>query len=608
MNTLRHLRPVLALFFRERRRMLLAGMALAASTVLAGIALLGLSGWFITATAIAGLVPATAFVFDVFAPAAGIRFLALARTGARYGERLVTHDATLAVLAALREKLFRAWAAPGAAHGLLMRPARLLFRLTADIDALDSLYLRVLVPAGAALATALAAGVVFSLMSPLLGIATAVFLLLAGLGLPVIAARAAQKPMRKRAKAIEALRARTIDFVAGQTELVMAGRLGAKAKAIAYADHRQAEADDSLNRIDTGVAFGFGLGSALLLSGILVAMAMLAEKGTIGAPVAALGLLVALAAMEPFAALRRGAMELGRTALAAQRLGAKLAPSTPSPSASRPPLPHFVGERSANASSLGAPRPRLRGRGGREADGEGEGAVRDAACDEAHNTLGRLTSITACHHGAHKPALHDASLHIAAGEKLALVGPSGAGKSTLLAVLSGEIAPISGEAEVLPSTLITQRTELFQDTVRDNLTLANPAADDMALWAALEDAGLAETIKAMPGGLDTRLGEGGLGLSGGQSRRLALARLFLRDTPLWLLDEPTEGLDAATARDVLARLERKAQTRALVIATHKRREAGFADRIIVLDQGRVVEMAGKAEPGFMRILSDLREE
>ena len=120
-------------------RPLLGGALLATLTVLAGMALLGLSGWFITATALAGLVPATAFMFDVFAPSAGIRLRAVGRTGSRYAERLLTHDATFAVLAALRVRLFRAWAGADAARALLRQPAKLLFRLTADLDALESL-------------------------------------------------------------------------------------------------------------------------------------------------------------------------------------------------------------------------------------------------------------------------------------------------------------------------------------------------------------------------------------------------------------------------------------------------------------------------------------
>ena len=119
--------------------------------------LLDLYGWFITATALAGLNPTTSILFDVFMPSAGIRLLALGRTLSRYGERLVTHDATLAVLADLREQLFRGWARPAAALQWLLRPARLLFRLTADMDALESMYLRLLVPLAAALGAALLA-------------------------------------------------------------------------------------------------------------------------------------------------------------------------------------------------------------------------------------------------------------------------------------------------------------------------------------------------------------------------------------------------------------------------------------------------------------------
>jgi ATP-binding cassette subfamily C protein CydC len=179
------LKPVIALFWSARRGMLLAGAVLAATTVLAGIGLLGVSGWFITATAIAGLVPATAYAFDVFAPSAAIRLLALSRTAARYGERMTTHEATLSVLAALREKLFRGFAAPQAAKHLEARPARLLNRLTADIDALDSLYLRVLVPAAVAILAAIATGIGLAFLNPLAGVLAALFLIAAGLGFAV---------------------------------------------------------------------------------------------------------------------------------------------------------------------------------------------------------------------------------------------------------------------------------------------------------------------------------------------------------------------------------------------------------------------------------------
>ncbi|MBB3648990.1 ATP-binding cassette subfamily C protein CydC [Rhizobium sp. BK619] len=555
------LKPILRLFFAERRRALLLGAALSAATVAAGIALLGLSGWFITATSLAGL-SAVAITFDVFAPSAGIRLLAIIRTVARYGERLATHDATLGVLAALRERLFRGFAEPGAARTLLHRPARLLFRLTADIDALDSLYLRILVPAAVAIGAALAASLVLGLMHPSFGLLSFFFLAGAGLGLPLIAARVARKHARRRVHGIEALRSRTIDLVAGQTDLLMAGRLAAQRGAIAAADHYAGRADDRLNRVETGLTFGFGLVSTLLLTASLLAVAALAETKAITAPVAALGLLVAFAAVEPFAALRRGALELGRTLLAAKRVGPRLAIAEAS-EALAPPLPGFAFS---------------------------------------------LADASAFHENSAVPALRDIALTLQQGESLAVIGSSGAGKSSLLALLSGELPARTGTVAAVTPSLLTQRTELFEDSLRGNLALANPDASEARLRGALAAAGLLADVEAMPRGIDTPLGEGGLGLSGGQSRRLALARLFLRDTPLWLLDEPTEGLDGATARDVLGRLSAMADGRSLVIATHIRREAAIADRIAVIEGGRISEISRRGDAAFEKALDRLRPD
>ncbi|CAN7383053.1 thiol reductant ABC exporter subunit CydC [Rhizobium sp. LjRoot258] len=559
--SLSNLKPIVKLFLAERRRGMLLGAALAATTVSAGIALLGLSGWFITATGIAGLSAATVATFDVFMPSAGIRLLALGRTASRYGERLTTHDATLSVLAALRERLFRGWAMPGAAQELARRPARLLFRLTGDIDALEPLYLRVLVPAGVAIAAAIAASIALGLMHPLFGLAAGIGLLAAGLGIPLVGGRRAAKHARRRAYGIEAVRARTVDLVAGQTDLLMAGCLDAQRSAIADADRYAAGADDRLNRVEAGVTFGFGLTATALLSGSLMAGAALSGAGTISPPVAALGVLIAFAAVEPFGALRRGAMELGRTLLAARRIAPRLS-----------------------------------------AD---EGAQRNAA--SAPGLAFRLNEVTAGY-DAEMPVLGDINLDLKTGEKLALIGASGTGKSTLLSLLAAEIEASHGAVECVDATLLTQRTELFQDSVRGNLQLASPDASDVALQGALAAAGLLRDVVALPRGLDTPLGEGGMGLSGGQSRRLALARLFLRDAPLWLLDEPTEGLDGATARDVMSRLVEKAQGRSLVIATHIRREAEIAHVIAVMEDGRITDVSRRGEAAFEKALNRLRPD
>ncbi len=514
--------------------------------------------------ALAGLHAATAFTFDVFMPSAGIRLLALGRTASRYGERLVTHDATFGVLAALRVRLFRGWARPEAARALLMRPARLLFRLTSDIDALESLYLRLLVPAAAALGAALLAGMVLGFMHVAMGAALALWLVFAGWGIAIVVARRARRPAIRRAHAIEALRARAVDLVAGQTDLVMAGRIDAQREALMRADAQLAQADLALNRLEAASGFAYGSAGTLTLVGVLLVVGALVSEGVIGAPAAALALLVALTATEPFAALRRGALDAGRTWLAVRRL---------------------------------APRMEL-------AEDDATSAKPE---DDAPFAL-QLKNITVTHPGSRAEVLSDVSLTLQAGERVALVGTSGAGKSTLLAAIAAEITPRSGTVSAQPACLLTQRTELFQDSLRDNLRLADPTASDERLWSVLQAAGLEADVRALSTGLDTRLGEGGLGLSGGQSRRLALARLLLRPVPLWLLDEPTEALDAAVAHDVMQRLAQHAGPRTLLIATHLRREAALADRLVCMRHGRIVADLRRGSDAFDAALRSLRPD
>jgi ATP-binding cassette subfamily C protein CydC len=563
MKLWRDLRPVLLPFIAAQPGQLALGAGLATLTVLMGMGLLGLSGWFITATAYAGLATTTALAFDVFMPSAGIRLLALGRTASRYGERLVTHDATFAVLATLRVRLFRGWAQPDAAHALLARPSRLLFRLTSDIDALESLYLRILVPALAAFGAALLAGIVAGVMQPTMGVLLAIWLIVAGWGVALVVAYRARAAAVRRARSTEALRAHAVDLVAGQTELVMAGRLDAQRDLLAATDRQLARADLALNRLESGASMAYSLIGTLTLAGVLLAAGVLVGEGTIGAPAAALMLLVALTATEPFAALRRGAVESGRTWLAARRLAPRLANS----------------------------------------DVETTDAVAPAP-----GTAVQLTNVVAAHACSPAPVLHRVSFSVAAGERVALIGPSGAGKSTLMAVVAGELAPRAGTVQVQPHCLLTQRTELFQDSLRDNLRLANPGADDPRLWSVLQSAGLKADVAALEDGLATLLGEGGLGLSGGQSRRLALARLLLRDVPLWLLDEPTEALDPATAHDVLQRLAVHADGKTLLIATHLRREAELANRLLCVREGRIVADLRRGEPAFEAALATLRPD
>jgi ATP-binding cassette subfamily C protein CydC len=548
------LRLIVRELFAQRKASAFAGLVLGSATVLAGMALLGLSGWFISATAIAGLSISTAIIFDVFSPSAGIRLLALGRTFGRYGERISTHDATLGMVANIREKLFRGWARPEAALILLRHPARLLFRLTADADALEAVYLRLFVPLAAAVCATLAASITLALIHPLLGLFLLSALITVGGGVLVLASRNAVKHARRSAHMLEVLRARTIDLVAGQTEYTMTANLFRQKDAIIAAENRLGNAHHALNQQETGVTAAFTFATSLILAVILMGIAELHAQGQVSVPVAALALLVAFAALEPFAALRRGAVELGRTLNAAQRLA-----------------PRLVEEKAESQPS--------------------------------HNGFSidlRNVRIPA--------RLHNVSLEVAQGERVALVGPSGAGKSTLLAVIAHELGFESGHVAAQSACLMTQNSELFQDTLRENLTLASPGAPDEKLWQALVEAGLAHELRAMGRDLDAPLGEGGLGLSQGQARRLALARLVLRDAPVWLLDEPTESVDAATAIDVLARLKLLAAGKTLLIATHMRREAELCDRIIAMNGKQIMEDYRRGEREFEKTLVILKSD
>lgn len=553
--TRRH--AVLTRFARVAGPRLALGALLSTLVTWAGIALLGTSGWFISATAAAG----SAVMFNVFIPSASIRLLALGRTFGRYAERVVTHDATLAVLADLREQLFRGWAEPGAARALLRRPARLLFRLTHDIDALESIYLRLLAPACAALGAAVLAGLLLGAIDWRLGTATFAWLVLCGGGIAWRTARRARLPALRRVRALERLRAASIDLVAGQTDLLMAGRLPAHCDQMAARDRTLAAVDDQLHALETRAAWTWSVAGHATVACVLLAVGVLAHQHLIGAPMAALALLTALTALEPFAALRRGAVEAGRSALAARRVAPRLQPATV------PPLR----------------RP----------------GAQTALC---------LRAVTAMHAGRDQPVLHAIDLHIPHGQRVALIGASGAGKSTLLALAAGELAPQSGVVYAEACTWLTQHTELFQDSVRDNLLLAAPGASDAQLWDALHAAGLDHAMRALTRGLDTPLGEGGLGLSGGQARRLALARLLLKGAPFWLLDEPTEALDGATAADVLARVALHARGRTVLIATHLRREATLADRLLLLEGGRLTADLQRGTHAFDTALQALRRD
>ncbi|MFC2968717.1 thiol reductant ABC exporter subunit CydC [Acidimangrovimonas pyrenivorans] len=525
------------------------GAALSVAVLLAGAGLLGLSGWFITAAAAAGLAGA-GLSFDVFRPSAGVRALALGRTAARYGERLLTHDATLRALTALRIDLMRRQTRAGLDALLKLRGATALNRITADVDALDGVALRLVLPLIAALLTH---AVTFAALAWLVDYAVAGWIaagyLIGGTLVLIWTARAGHAPSIRAERAGQGLRRAVIDLARARTDLIVFGRMEAQRDAARAADAETRAALAAQDRIERRADLALSLTATLTAAGALALGGALAARHAIDPAAAALGFFTALALSETIFGLRRGMAELGRMRDAADRV---LTGTEPAPAATAPALP-------AGPATLA------------------------------------IDSLTFRRPGAESPVLEGFSLDLKPGETVGLSGPSGAGKSTLLFLAAGLLTPEAGRIALAGQpladwpdpalrarlVLVPQRTALVAGTIRDNLALATDNLTDDAAWAALRAVALEETVAAK-GGLDAELSEGGAGLSGGESRRLALARAVLRHPEILLLDEPTEGLDPATAETVLTGLRAALPQAALLIASHRPDDLKHSTRIVAI--------------------------
>lgn len=543
MTALRH---IMAMVLRSERRAFAQGLVLSLAVLAMGIALLALSGWFITAAAAAGLV-GLGTVFNVFAPSAMVRFLALGRTAARYGERLTTHDATLRALSGLRVRLLA-----GRLHAPYRQLERLrasvfLNRVTADIDALDGLALRLLLPGLAGLAViGMTAAALAWLVHPLLA-----YVVLLGYGavpsaIFLFGQRRARQPGRRAEAGSRALRSRLIDMIAVRDDLIAFGQMVRAASDVTRAAGYQSAGQAAVDRIERQTGFWLdvaGWGSVALTLGI---GASLAQSGQISPAQAAIGVFAALALSEAVAPVRRALSEIGRMRSAARRV-----------------VPLLDGD--AASASL----PRCAGQ----------------------TTPLVLHGVTAKRGSQAMAVFAPVQCRVGAGETVALTGRSGCGKSTVLLIAAGQIAPDSGHVSYGETcqdpaltgaiAMVPQRHALVAGTVAENLRLAAPTAPDDALWEALQAVELADTVRAK-GGLSARLGFRGAGLSGGESRRLVLARALLVRPQILLLDEPTEGLDGAMAARVLNRMRDTLPDAAILMAAHRPEEVVFAHRIVPL--------------------------
>ncbi len=507
------------------------GAALSVVVLIMGAALLGLSGWFITATGLAGLA-GIGIAFDVFRPSAGVRFLALGRAAARYGERLLTHDATLRALAALRVVLLRGYARINAKRLMGLRGEGALTRIVSDVDALDGLILRLVLPILAALITHL---LVFVVLGWLVGWSVALIILAgyvpAAALILVILARKTVAPSAEAERVGQHLRRGIIDMIRDREALILAAQLPRKETHLRVMDDQARAATARLDRAERDAGLYFSILVALVAMGAFVTGAYLLEGDSVGPAKAVIGLFVALALAEAVLPLRRGVADLGRMVAAAGRVAPQIATQAP-PS------------------------------------------------DNMYGDDGPLLSLKR----------GPLELNLFAGEAVVLTGPSGVGKSTLLMQIAGldqdDGILIKGLRPGLWSegslrdvlAVLPQRSSLISGSVRDNLSLSGTFRDE-ELWVALETVALAEDIRAR-GGLDARLGEAGSGLSGGQARRMALARILLKKPQILLLDEPTEGLDDHTAELVLDRLRKALPDMLIVAAMHRGADHSVFDRSV----------------------------
>ncbi|CAM4132173.1 heme ABC transporter ATP-binding protein/permease CydC [Serratia silvae] len=557
---MRVLLPFLALY-RRHTFLILLGIVLAIVTLLASIGLLALSGWFLAASSLAGL--AGLYTFNYMLPAAGVRGAAIFRTAGRYAERVVSHDATFRVLSHLRVFTFRK-ILPLSPGGIArFRQAELLNRLVADVDTLDHLYLRVISPMVSAAVIIVVVTVGLSWLDVSLALTLGGILLLLLLAVPPIFYRAG-KPIGEELTLLRSqYRTDLTAWLQGQAELVVFGALDGFRHKLSATEQRWQ------SRQWQQASLG-GVAQALMIlaSGLTVTLLMWLAAAGIGGntqPGALIALFVfaALASFEAMMPVAAAFQHLGQVIASATRVKQIIDQQ-----------PEVIFPASGPASQPGA-------------------AL-------------QLNEVSFTYPDQPLPVLNDVTLNIAAGEHIALLGRTGCGKSTLLQLLTrawnadgGKIQlngqPLASYDESTlraMTTVVSQRVHIFSSTLRENLRIAAPAANDEELTLALQQVGLDKLLENE--GLNAWLGEGGRQLSGGEQRRLGIARALLHQAPLLLLDEPTEGLDAETEQQILALLRQHCRGKTLILVTHRLYGLEHFDRICVMDGGSIVEQGSHA--------------
>ena len=537
------LRPLLALAGAPRRRVALAA-ALGTLTVACGAGLMATAGYLVARAAErpAVLALTTAIV--------SVRFFALCRPLARYGERLASHDLALRGLGRIRGRFF-ARIEPLAPAGLEgYRRGDLLNRMIADVDALEGLHVRGVLPPLVALASTILVVGVTAAFLPAAAAILAAGLVLAGAGVPALTGALARRSGARQAPARAELTAELVELLQGGAELAA---YGCEDERLARVRARDRELT-ALARRDARIA---GLGDALVVliagattAAVLAAAVAAVHAGALDRVLVVMLPLLALASFEGVAALPGAARELPKV-LASGRRVLELTSRTPVVRDPDQPLPAPAGI------------PELAFEGVQARYSHDAGAVLDGF-----------------------------DLRLEPGARVALVGPSGAGKTTVVNLLLRFLDPEHGRVTLAGHDLRAYRQQdvrhaiavagqdahIFATTIAENVRLARPDATDDEVRDALRAAGLGDRVDA----LETYVGEAGAQLSGGERQRLAVARALLAGAPVLILDEPTAHLDAETARRLMDDVFAGAGERSILLVTHRPEGLEQVDRVVAL--------------------------
>lgn len=563
----RALRRAVGLLGLSRRRLALS-VAAGSLSLMSAVALAGVASWLI---ARASQMPDV--VALGVAPVA-VRLFGISRPLMRYCERLASHDTALRGMSTLRTRLYEILASSRTDVVVGLRRGDVLARVGADVDSVGDLVVRALLPMSVALVLGVSTSLGLGLIHPPAGLVVAVCLLVSGIGGPLVTARAARRAEIARQEQATDLSATVLAAVEGGAELSVSGRMPGLMEDLARLERHLAASRDAAARpaalaasIDTAA-----MGAAVL--GNLVVGSAAVASGELAPVLLAVVVLVPLSAFEASSALGPATVQLITSAGAAVR------------------LIELVERAEASATAAPAARPLP------AADPQGPRLVaRDLAVGWPGGPV----------------VAEGISLSLAPGDRLAVIGPSGAGKTTLLLTLAGLLPPRSGEltldgaqpwgaerAEVAGRvTLTAEDAHVFDTTVLENLRVANGALDRAGAVAVLARAGLGSWLASLPQGLDTRIGSDATTLSGGERRRLLLARALAAPAALMLLDEPGEHLDPATAdrlvKDLLGatgpdRTQRGPEhpapggdrQRGVLLVTHRLSALAGADEVIVL--------------------------